>query len=102
MGGKKIVSADSCNSLPCLIYFKEQHLKLLFTISCYVQYVLFVLLLCNDDFYYLLLFSMEVMKCGMYCSLFDVISKTKQGNCLSGLLHKMEKEKMVSFCLFFD
>lgn len=39
---------------------------------------------------------MEVMKCGMYCSLFDVMAKTKQGNSLSGLLHKMEKEKMVS------
>lgn len=59
-----------------------------------------VLLLCND-FYYLLLFSMAAMKCGMYCSLFDVMSKTKQGNCLSGLLHKLEKEKMVSCVLFF-
>lgn len=37
----------------------------------------------------------EVTKCGMYCSLFDVMAKSKQGNCLSGLLHKMEKEKMV-------
>ncbi|XP_053338676.1 protein TASOR [Clarias gariepinus] len=39
--------------------------------------------------------TQEVMKCGMYCSLFDVMAKTKQGNSLSGLLHKMEKEKMV-------
>ncbi|GAA6103947.1 protein TASOR isoform X1 [Tachysurus ichikawai] len=39
--------------------------------------------------------TQEVMKCGMHCSLFDVIAKSKQGNCLSGLLHKMEKEKMV-------
>lgn len=39
--------------------------------------------------------TQEAMKCGMYCSLFDVMSKTKQGNCLSGLLHKLEKEKMV-------
>ncbi|KAI5095902.1 protein TASOR, partial [Silurus meridionalis] len=39
--------------------------------------------------------TQEVMKCGLYCSLFDVMAKTKQGNCLSGLLHKMEKEKMV-------
>lgn len=44
---------------------------------------------------------MEVMKCGMYCSLFNVMSKTKQGNSLSGLLHKMEKEKMVSVFYFF-
>ncbi|XP_060794135.1 protein TASOR isoform X4 [Neoarius graeffei] len=39
--------------------------------------------------------TQEAMKCGMYCSLFDVMAKTKQGNCLSALLHKMEKEKMV-------
>ncbi|XP_053096637.1 protein TASOR isoform X4 [Pangasianodon hypophthalmus] len=39
--------------------------------------------------------TQEAMKCGLYCSLFDVMAKTKQGNCLSGLLHKMEKEKMV-------
>lgn len=58
-----------------------------------------VSLLCND-FYYLFLFSIKVMKCGMHCSLFDVIAKSKQGNCLSGLLHKMEKEKMVSDIFF--
>ncbi|KAG7323066.1 hypothetical protein KOW79_012768 [Hemibagrus wyckioides] len=39
--------------------------------------------------------TQEVTKCGMYCSLFDVIAKSKQGNCLSSLLHRMEKEKMV-------
>ncbi|XP_066527502.1 protein TASOR [Hoplias malabaricus] len=37
----------------------------------------------------------EALKCGMYGSLFEVMSKTKQGNCLSGLLNRMEKEKMV-------
>ncbi|KAL7864734.1 hypothetical protein AOLI_G00161540 [Acnodon oligacanthus] len=37
----------------------------------------------------------EALKCGMYGSLFEVMGKTKQGNCLSGLLHRMEKEKMV-------
>ncbi|KAI4886410.1 hypothetical protein NFI96_015341 [Prochilodus magdalenae] len=37
----------------------------------------------------------EALKCGMYGSLFEVMSKTKQGNCLSSLLQRMEREKMV-------
>uniref|UniRef100_A0A8B9LA82 Transcription activation suppressor b n=1 Tax=Astyanax mexicanus TaxID=7994 RepID=A0A8B9LA82_ASTMX len=37
----------------------------------------------------------EALKCGMYASLFEVMGKTKQGNCLSGLLQRMEREKMV-------
>ncbi|XP_076839750.1 LOW QUALITY PROTEIN: protein TASOR [Brachyhypopomus gauderio] len=39
--------------------------------------------------------TQEVHKCGIYGSLFEVMGKTKQGNCLSGLLHRMEREKMV-------
>ncbi|XP_035378357.1 protein TASOR isoform X2 [Electrophorus electricus] len=39
--------------------------------------------------------TQEVHKCGIYGSLFEVMGKTKQGNCLSGLLHRLEREKMV-------
>ncbi|XP_030624803.1 protein TASOR [Chanos chanos] len=39
--------------------------------------------------------SNEVLKFGMYCSLFEVISRSKQGNSLSGLLHQLEREKIV-------
>ncbi|XP_066554357.1 protein TASOR [Amia ocellicauda] len=37
----------------------------------------------------------EVLKNGMYCSLFEVMEKNKPGNCLASLLHKLEKENMV-------
>ncbi|XP_028848724.1 LOW QUALITY PROTEIN: protein TASOR-like [Denticeps clupeoides] len=37
----------------------------------------------------------EVLKCGMYCSLFEVVSKSKTGNCLSGLIQKLERDRMV-------
>ncbi|XP_062396653.1 protein TASOR [Sardina pilchardus] len=38
----------------------------------------------------------EVLKYGMYCSLFEVVSKSKPGNQnLSGLLQKLEKDKIV-------
>ncbi|XP_062871377.1 protein TASOR [Trichomycterus rosablanca] len=39
--------------------------------------------------------TQEAMKCGMYCSLFNVMAKNKQGRCLSSLLQKMEKDKTV-------
>ncbi|KAG9337078.1 hypothetical protein JZ751_029846 [Albula glossodonta] len=37
----------------------------------------------------------EVLKSGMYCSLFEVVDKSKHGNSLSALLHKLERERMV-------
>ncbi|KAG5282460.1 hypothetical protein AALO_G00056270 [Alosa alosa] len=38
----------------------------------------------------------EVLKYGMYCSLFEVVSKSKPGNQnLAGLLQKLEKDKIV-------
>ncbi|XP_067302547.1 protein TASOR isoform X3 [Pseudorasbora parva] len=39
--------------------------------------------------------SREVLKCGMYCSLYEVMGKSKQENSLSGLLHRLERERMV-------
>ncbi|KAJ8361018.1 hypothetical protein SKAU_G00175430 [Synaphobranchus kaupii] len=37
----------------------------------------------------------EVLKSGMYCSLFEVVDKSKHGNSLTALLHKLERERMV-------
>ncbi|XP_031421796.2 protein TASOR isoform X2 [Clupea harengus] len=38
----------------------------------------------------------EVVKCGKYCSLFEVVSKSKPGNQnLAGLLQKLERDKIV-------
>ncbi|XP_056589368.1 protein TASOR [Triplophysa dalaica] len=39
--------------------------------------------------------SREVLKCGMYCSLYEVIGKSKQENSLSGLVQRLEKDRMV-------
>ncbi|XP_077070495.1 protein TASOR isoform X2 [Siphateles boraxobius] len=39
--------------------------------------------------------SREVLKCGMYCSLYEVMGKSKQENSLSGLLHRLERERMI-------
>ncbi|NXH22958.1 TASOR protein, partial [Bucco capensis] len=37
----------------------------------------------------------EVWKSGMYCSLYDVVEKSRSGSHLEGLLQKLEKEKLV-------
>lgn len=74
-----------------IIYLEAQRFKL----SLFRRNLSFLLCYCYVMTFYYYLFSIEAMKCGMYCSLFDVMAKTKQGNCLSALLHKMEKEKMV-------
>ncbi|XP_077678665.1 protein TASOR isoform X4 [Eretmochelys imbricata] len=37
----------------------------------------------------------EVCKSGMYCSLYEVVEKTRSGSNLEGLLQKLEKEKLV-------
>ncbi|NXJ75383.1 TASOR protein, partial [Trogon melanurus] len=37
----------------------------------------------------------EVLKNGMYCSLYEVVEKTRSGSHLEGLLQKLEKEKLV-------
>ncbi|XP_035243385.1 protein TASOR isoform X2 [Anguilla anguilla] len=37
----------------------------------------------------------EVLKSGMYCSLFEVVDKSKHGNSLTALLQKLERERMV-------
>nr|XP_023667074.1 protein TASOR isoform X1 [Paramormyrops kingsleyae] len=37
----------------------------------------------------------EVLKSGMYCSLFEVVDRGKPGSGLSGLLQKLERERMV-------
>uniref|UniRef100_A0A8C1EM08 Transcription activation suppressor b n=1 Tax=Cyprinus carpio carpio TaxID=630221 RepID=A0A8C1EM08_CYPCA len=39
--------------------------------------------------------SREAFKCGMYCSLYEVIGRSKQESSLSGLLHRLERERMV-------
>ncbi|XP_065142092.1 protein TASOR [Paramisgurnus dabryanus] len=39
--------------------------------------------------------SREVLKCGMYCSLYEVVGKSKQENSLSGLLQRLERDRMV-------
>uniref|UniRef100_A0A672MRK3 Protein TASOR-like n=1 Tax=Sinocyclocheilus grahami TaxID=75366 RepID=A0A672MRK3_SINGR len=39
--------------------------------------------------------SREAFKCGMYCSLYEVMGRSKQENSLSGLLHRLERERMV-------
>ncbi|XP_065264540.1 protein TASOR isoform X6 [Emys orbicularis] len=37
----------------------------------------------------------EVCKSGMYCSLYEIVEKTRSGSNLEGLLQKLEKEKLV-------
>ncbi|KAM6344929.1 protein TASOR isoform 3-T3 [Alca torda] len=37
----------------------------------------------------------EVLKNGMYCSLYEVVEKSRSGSHLEGLLQKLEKEKLV-------
>ncbi|NXP06752.1 TASOR protein, partial [Thinocorus orbignyianus] len=37
----------------------------------------------------------EVLKNGLYCSLYEVVEKSRSGSHLEGLLHKLEKEKLV-------
>ncbi|XP_032654713.1 protein TASOR isoform X11 [Chelonoidis abingdonii] len=37
----------------------------------------------------------EVCKSGMYCSLYEVVEKTRSGSNLEGLLQKLEREKLV-------
>ncbi|KAL4655670.1 protein TASOR-like isoform X3 [Arapaima gigas] len=37
----------------------------------------------------------EVLKSGMYCSLFEVVDRSRHGNSLTVLLHKLERERMV-------
>ncbi|KAG7478149.1 hypothetical protein MATL_G00077410 [Megalops atlanticus] len=37
----------------------------------------------------------EVLKSGMYCSLFEVVDKSKHGNSLTGLLQKLERDRIV-------
>ncbi|NXL84748.1 TASOR protein, partial [Alectura lathami] len=39
--------------------------------------------------------SKEVLKNGMYCSLYEVVEKSRSGSHLEGLLQKLEKEKLV-------
>lgn len=39
---------------------------------------------------------MSVLKNGMYCSLYEVVEKSRSGSHLEGLLQKLEKEKLVS------
>uniref|UniRef100_A0A8C1US61 Transcription activation suppressor b n=1 Tax=Cyprinus carpio TaxID=7962 RepID=A0A8C1US61_CYPCA len=39
--------------------------------------------------------SREAFKSGMYCSLYEVIGRSKQESSLSGLLHRLERERMV-------
>ncbi|XP_016404675.1 protein TASOR isoform X2 [Sinocyclocheilus rhinocerous] len=39
--------------------------------------------------------SREAFKCGMYCSLYEVMGRSKQENSLSGLMHRLERERMV-------
>ncbi|XP_051515047.1 protein TASOR-like isoform X3 [Myxocyprinus asiaticus] len=39
--------------------------------------------------------SREALKCGMYCSLYEVNGKSKQEDSLSGLLQRLERERMV-------
>lgn len=38
----------------------------------------------------------SVLKNGMYCSLYEVVEKSRSGSHLEGLLQKLEKEKLVS------
>lgn len=41
-------------------------------------------------------FLMSVLKNGMYCSLYEVVEKTRIGSNMESLLQKLEKEKLVS------
>ena len=42
-------------------------------------------------------FLMSVLKNGMYCSLYEVVEKTRIGSNMESLLQKLEKEKLVSY-----
>lgn len=42
------------------------------------------------------LWYFAVLKYGMYCSVYEVMGKSKQENSLSGLLQRLERERMVS------
>lgn len=44
-----------------------------------------------------LLFYSE-FRSGLYCSLYEVVEKTRLGSNLEGLLQKLEKDKLVSSC----
>lgn len=44
-----------------------------------------------------LLFFSE-FRSGLYCSLYEVVEKTRSGSNLEGLLQMLEKEKLVSSC----
>lgn len=39
---------------------------------------------------------MSVLKNGMYCSLYEVVEKSRSGSHFESLLQKLEKEKLVS------
>lgn len=41
-------------------------------------------------------FFVSVLKNGMYCSLYEVVEKTRIGSNMECLLQKLEKEKLVS------
>lgn len=45
---------------------------------------------------YYVFFLMSVLKNGMYCSLYEVVEKTRIGSNMESLLQKLEKEKLVS------
>lgn len=45
---------------------------------------------------YYVFFLMTVLKNGMYCSLYEVVEKTRIGSNMESLLQKLEKEKLVS------
>ncbi|KFV11531.1 Protein FAM208A, partial [Tauraco erythrolophus] len=44
----------------------------------------------------------EVLKNGMYCSLYEVVEKSRSGSHLEGLLQKLEKDKLVLVKLLLD
>lgn len=39
---------------------------------------------------------MSALKSGLYCSLYEVVEKSRSGSHLEGLLQKLEKERLVS------
>lgn len=69
---------------------------------CFLDIVL--TLFSNEMAYWQLFFSIfSVFKNGMYCSLFEVVEKTRSGSNLEGLLQKLETDNLVSidfFCAF--
>jgi len=48
------------------------------------------------QYWHVIMWYFAVLKCGMYCSLYEVMGKSKQENSLSGLLQRLERERMVS------